>query len=212
MLDAALEQIRAEEASTDPKARTRARILREATQLFQRQGYRKVSVDEVAQRAGVAKGTVYLYFKNKAELLLHALMEEKKPFLAPGRELLMAELEPRERLIRYLEMSFTGIPRAPLSARLMSGDREILLFLQELPEEQRGQLLNQQDLSFHMLLEGIGAFDRLDPVEREQRVIAFKALVYSAGPLLEERLRGGLSIEQYARQLAKVIVEGIGAP
>ena len=39
-------------------------------ELFERLGYRRTSVDEVARQAGVAKGTVYLYFKTKADLLV----------------------------------------------------------------------------------------------------------------------------------------------
>ena len=38
--------------------RKRERILRAATDLFVRLGYRKTSIDEVAKQAGVAKGTV----------------------------------------------------------------------------------------------------------------------------------------------------------
>ena len=51
----------------------RQRIIEAATALFIEQGYRKTSLDEIARRAGVAKGTLYLYAKGKAELLMQAI-------------------------------------------------------------------------------------------------------------------------------------------
>ena len=63
--------------SDDPKERMRIRIVNAATELFIKQGYRKTSVDEIAKRASVAKGTIYLYFKTKSEIMLQAIIEEK---------------------------------------------------------------------------------------------------------------------------------------
>jgi AcrR family transcriptional regulator len=50
----------------DPKERKRLRIIEAATELFVKYGLRKTSIDEVARRAGVAKGTIYTHFKTKA--------------------------------------------------------------------------------------------------------------------------------------------------
>lgn len=40
-------------------------ILAAAQDLFSRYGFRRTSIDEIASQAGIAKGTVYLYFPNK---------------------------------------------------------------------------------------------------------------------------------------------------
>ncbi len=48
-------------------------ILEVAKVVFAEQGFHKATVDEIASRAGVAKGTVYLYFKSKDELFLKTL-------------------------------------------------------------------------------------------------------------------------------------------
>lgn len=47
---------------------TRERIVRAATELVARGGYREAQVAEVARRAGVATGTVYRHFPSKAQL------------------------------------------------------------------------------------------------------------------------------------------------
>ncbi|GAC1329317.1 MAG: TetR/AcrR family transcriptional regulator [Candidatus Dormibacteria bacterium] len=49
--------------------RTRRRVLVAAKQLFDRQGYRDTTVDDIARRAEVAHGTFYLYFRDKSEVL-----------------------------------------------------------------------------------------------------------------------------------------------
>src|ERR1700719_3973000 len=46
----------------------RDRILDAAQKLFVRYGVKRTSIDDVAREAGIAKGTVYLSFKTKAEL------------------------------------------------------------------------------------------------------------------------------------------------
>src|SRR5260370_1347990 len=51
----------AKESSAKPNA-----IVVAALELFTRYGYRKTSVDDIAQAAQVAKRTVYLHFENKA--------------------------------------------------------------------------------------------------------------------------------------------------
>jgi len=51
----------------------RKEILTSAIDVFARKGYNKANIMEVAEKAGVATGTVYLYFKNKDDLLLQAM-------------------------------------------------------------------------------------------------------------------------------------------
>src|SRR5262245_30791064 len=53
--------------ATDPGVRRQA-ILDAALTVFAEHGYEAARLDEVARRAGVAKGTLYLYFKDKAAL------------------------------------------------------------------------------------------------------------------------------------------------
>jgi len=48
-------------------------IFKAAEKLFARQGYHKTSMEQVADRAEVSVGTVYFYFKNKEDLLVHLI-------------------------------------------------------------------------------------------------------------------------------------------
>jgi len=50
-------------------------ILKAAEDLFARKGYHQTSIEEIADQAEVSTGAVYLYFKNKEDLLI-TLMQE----------------------------------------------------------------------------------------------------------------------------------------
>lgn len=67
------ERGRATEAT---RAAKRERILRAAIRIFSRKGFFNARVSEIARAAGVADGTIYLYFRSKDDLLI-ALFEEK---------------------------------------------------------------------------------------------------------------------------------------
>ena len=56
--------------------RKRNAILDAARTVFSRQGYAGAAVGDVASEAGVAKGTLYLYFKSKEDLYLAALARD----------------------------------------------------------------------------------------------------------------------------------------
>lgn len=67
-------------------------ILAAAFEEFAAKGYAEARLEDVAERAGVAKGTIYLYFKNKKMLfgavlggLVHHVFEELEPFIRTFR-------------------------------------------------------------------------------------------------------------------------------
>jgi AcrR family transcriptional regulator len=62
--------------SDEQKAARREQLLAAAWQIFQERPYQTIAVQEVAARAGLAKGTVYLYVASKEELFLAVLEEQ----------------------------------------------------------------------------------------------------------------------------------------
>lgn len=57
----------------DSKAERRTDLLRAARKVFSTRGYHEAKVDDIAQQAGVAKGTFYLYFKDKRSIFVELL-------------------------------------------------------------------------------------------------------------------------------------------
>src|SRR3954468_153276 len=87
----------AEPAAAPPK---RDAILRAATDVFAERGFFNAQVADVARVAGVAAGTVYLYFKSKDDLLVSIFERSMREGLANGRAAVAKLDDPRERLVR----------------------------------------------------------------------------------------------------------------
>ncbi|WP_246339646.1 TetR/AcrR family transcriptional regulator [Streptomyces lunaelactis] len=58
----------AKDSTSTRRRATRAKLYEAAVTLIAEQGFSATTVDEIAERAGVAKGTVYYNFKSKTEL------------------------------------------------------------------------------------------------------------------------------------------------
>jgi AcrR family transcriptional regulator len=208
-LEGLLETFSQEPHETDVRERKRRRILEAATELFVRHGYRKTSVDDVAREAGVAKGTVYLYFKTKADLMTQAIIEEKKRYIVNLKPVL--EAPPLERLKRYLRMAFVLVNEMPLMSKLLRGDREVLMVLEEIDADIRQQSLDFQTDFFAQLIAEANPECARSPEELVDRARVLLGLIYASGVLTDERVRKGISVERYAEILSEMIVDGVKA-
>jgi TetR/AcrR family fatty acid metabolism transcriptional regulator len=78
----------------------RAAILRAAIRVFAHNGYFNSKVADIAREAGVADGTVYLYFKSKEEILHSIFNRGMEEAIADGRNQLEGISDAREKLRR----------------------------------------------------------------------------------------------------------------
>lgn len=81
-----------------PGAEKRDLILKAATKVFAQHGYFNSQVADVARVAGVAAGTVYLYFKGKDDLLVSIFERSMSDVLSEARAAVDAIEDPGERL------------------------------------------------------------------------------------------------------------------
>jgi len=86
-------------------------ILRAAIKVFARSGFFNAKVADVAREAGVADGTVYLYFKNKDDILVSIFNDYMQDALAAGRKNLSALKDPVEKLRRIVHAHLEGLGR-----------------------------------------------------------------------------------------------------
>ena len=73
-------------------------ILRAAIDVFAERGFFNAQVADVARSAGVAAGTVYLYFRSKDDLLASIFERTMREAFAGGRAALADVSDPSERL------------------------------------------------------------------------------------------------------------------
>jgi TetR/AcrR family transcriptional regulator, fatty acid metabolism regulator protein len=100
-------------ASKQPQTATEKRdaILRAATQVFARRGFFQAQVADVARAAGIAAGTVYLYFRSKDDLLVSIFERTMRETLAEGEATIGEVKDPQERLRRIARLHLERMGR-----------------------------------------------------------------------------------------------------
>lgn len=112
-------------ATTERRAREREQrrqdILNAARKVFFSKGIYNATVDDVAAAAELGKGTIYLYFSSKEEILAHLLLEGFNVLIASLRDVFSSTeaLSPSERLRRLALAYLDFFHRYPHYFRLM---------------------------------------------------------------------------------------------
>jgi TetR/AcrR family transcriptional regulator, fatty acid metabolism regulator protein len=87
----------------------RTLITEAAVEVFADKGFHQARVSDIAKKAGVADGTIYLYFKNKEDLLLSIFEEKMDELLAGLGEALAASDDPVERIRQFARFHFQQV-------------------------------------------------------------------------------------------------------
>ncbi len=69
-------------------------------------GYHQSQVSKIAKQAGVADGTIYLYFKNKEDILISVFEEKMEVFADNLKEILKEDISASEKLYKMIENHF----------------------------------------------------------------------------------------------------------
>ena len=93
------------------KADKREAILRAAIDTFAARGFFNAQVADVARSAGVAAGTVYLYFRGKDDLLISIFERTMKEAIAAGRTSVAARTAPLDRLHEIVRLHLERLGR-----------------------------------------------------------------------------------------------------
>jgi AcrR family transcriptional regulator len=184
----------------------RRRIFTAARRRIERYGYRHTTIAEIAGDAGVAKGTVYLYFPGKEDLVVAIVnqmldrLEARMRAVASGRDSAAARLQ---RLLVERVLHLRGEHRrAP--------EGYALLFVMEGPlfdRAVRGHMVANQEIVARLVAEAVAAGE-FPPVDADAAaravLVAFHAL---QGPRF---LRGErAALKHLAETLALLVVQGL---
>jgi len=121
----------------------RERILRAAVDVFAQNGYFNAKVSEIAKAAGVADGTIYLYFDGKEDLLVTIFREHTRSYLQSLERDLSTISRPEDRMrvaIRH-HMETLGRDRA-LAIVSQVELRHSLKFMSLLSQQEVADYLN----------------------------------------------------------------------
>src|SRR6266852_1607072 len=88
-------------------------IIAAAIRVFARSGYYNSRVSDIAREAGIASGTIYLYFKTKDEILVTLFREKMAEWVALVRRELAAERNPLAKIRKIVALHFKVLEENP---------------------------------------------------------------------------------------------------
>lgn len=185
-----------------------AEILEAARKMFARKGFNGTTVDDIAEAAGLAKGTVYLYFPSKRDIYLAALRQGLTGLIEGTRRAVSAAETPAAKL------------RAFVSTRLQFAEdnRDLAPILQAefanlvLPHVGRGfrNLYLEQVRTLRLILEEAMEFGEIRAVRADVAAMMIYDMTRS---LVMQRRMGWskASLEEDLEMLLGLIWDGLGA-
>ena len=77
-------------------------IIDAAKQLIATYGFKKTTMDEIASRAGMAKSTMYYYFKNKEDIFAEIVRIDSNLFRGKLQEAINQAYSPQDKIMQYV--------------------------------------------------------------------------------------------------------------
>ena len=160
-------------------------ILQAARQRLSQYGVRKTTMLEIAQDVGIAVGTLYLYFKNKNEILIAVAEAYAQQHLIDTERILRSPMSAPEKLKTYLRNRFCAVQENRLSgSHAAELARAVIRLKPELQEEQ-GKRVKNNVLS--ILREGIQAnLFQIDDLEKDLEVFLYSIGYFFPIPTTEK--------------------------
>jgi len=184
-------------------------ILDAAHELLKEHGYRGMTMDEVAARVNLGKGTLYLHFRSKEDLALSCIDRGNRQVQEKLRTIARSSLCPAEKLEEMLRQRV--LLRLKAVAGHKTGIDDMLQALREPLRDRREQYHGAEaHLIAEVLVEGrtLGAFEVEEPYETAFALItATNSLQpYSLSP---QELVEKVGVEQRIARLAPMLVRSV---
>ncbi|MGV0050157.1 TetR/AcrR family transcriptional regulator [Mycobacterium colombiense] len=200
----------AERSSLDRRRRA-DRILDSARDLLLRWGYRRVTIDEVAARAGVGKGTIYLHWRSREDIF-HAVSAREAAAMTQAIVDAVRQDPAEVALHRYLRRLFVEAMERPVLRALYTRDADTLDKFLAAVDHQR---LEEAKLGVNRDYLGVLAAEGLlrsalrpDDLDYTLPTIVFG--FFAAEPFLPAAIK--LSLQQKADQLADTVRRAFEPP
>ena len=88
-------------------------IIEAAVRVFAREGYYNSRVSDIAREAGIAAGTIYLYFKTKDDILVRLFRDKMAEFVGALRKAIAGEPDAASKVRRLVSLHFRMLEENP---------------------------------------------------------------------------------------------------
>ena len=191
------------------KEAARETILDAAFERFSRYGYRRTSMDDIAREAGIARATVYLYFRNKEEIFRALAGRLHDLHVRAAEQAAAAGGSIEDRLERTLAAKFGGFVEiaygSPHGAELLDESNRICGDLSLASRRRSVELLAR-------LIEEAAGRGQLAPGRIGLTPATAAELVYDSmrGLELGAESLGRTAFQRRLRQTARLLIAGLG--
>ncbi len=184
-------------------------ILNATDRLLARYGYKKMTIDDLAKEAGIGKGTVYLHFKSKEDVVLSHVDRIVRRLLDRQRAIIESDDAPADKLRQMLLLRVMF--RFDSVQHYTESISEVLRDLRTGLLERRQRWFEEEAKVFAVVLrEGqrAGAFRRHDALPTARTLISAtnSLLPFS---LSTQELGKRREVEQVASRIADLVLEGL---
>ena len=156
-----------------PFSPTEERILVAALGLIGRRGVKRLGMQEIAESAGVSRGTLYRYFPSKDQVLIAAAAYDERRFRAGLDEVLTATRAPEDQIGAFMAYAFDFIRSHPCRPLFESEPGFVMGYLLEHLPSLRGELVLRLGDAFDTVpAVAAGALDREQLVDVVVRLFA----------------------------------------
>ena len=183
-------------------------IIDAAVRVFARNGFYNSRVSDIAREAGIASGTIYLYFKTKDEILVTLFREKMAEWVALVRRELAAERNPLAKIRKIVALHFKVLEENPDLAEVVQVE------LRQGQKFFRGASAHEVSAYFDVindvLEEGVGA----GLIRRDLPVkVATKMLFGAMDQLATSWVLGkrGYRLTEAAEPVATIFLQGVCA-
>lgn len=92
------------------------RIIEAAVEVIADNGFHSSQVSKIAKKANVADGTIYLYFKNKEDILISVFREKMGSFIEKTTEAIQTKQSASDKLLTFIRMHYEQLSENPYLA------------------------------------------------------------------------------------------------
>jgi len=196
------------------KEEKKRQILQASLEVFAQKGYSPTVLDDVAARANMAKGTLYLYFKDKEDLYINTVIHFFDLLEAQIRDNLRPDMDPVEllRSVAASQLKFFIRHKNYIRFSITSLSSGSTAFRKKLHEPMQARMLKQFDSLTHI-------FDRGKSEGMFRSDIPTEDMIHAYVGMLNEATRTAcmlaaqrdIDVEQTVDRIMRILTEGIAS-
>ena len=184
-------------------------IIEAAVRVFARKGYYNSRVSDIAREAGIAAGTIYLYFKTKDDILVTLFRDKMADFVGVLRKAIAGEADAASKIRRLVSLHFRILEESPDLAEVVQVElRQRQKFFRGASSQEIGAYFA---LIGSVLEEGVaeGRFRSGLPVKVATKILFGAMDQMATSWVLGKR---GYQLVDTADAVAEIFLQGVAAP